>query len=159
MAVKNTLIPKNYRNSNIQVEISFFRNDIENLIEWQQGHDFWWKPQNVGKAKIAGLESGVKINLPNNMAYLNIFYTKMRATDETPGSATKGNRLIYRPDNKLDISTGLKLFGIKLNLNYRIVSKSFVTSDNSKQLPKYELLNGNLGYDFSFINLFRNLWA
>lgn len=128
----------------IQVEFSYFSNHINDLINWQEGADKWWKPQNISEAKISGLESSVKFRLPQNLAYLNIFHTWMKAIDRTQNSSTEGKHLPYRPDSKLDIIAGIKVRSVMANLNYRIVSKSYTQKDNLVELSGYELLNGNI---------------
>lgn len=133
----------------VQAELSYFNHEIKNLISWGPGPDgVVWMPLNIGKARTRGIETSIKYRLPQNIAYLNIFHTWMKAIDQTPNSLTNGKRLIYRPDSKLDILAGTKIGSLMLNLNYRIVSKLFTTTDNSKEkeLPGYKLLNGNIGY-------------
>ena len=127
--------------------VSFdFDNNINDLIAWGADDFGIFMPLNIGQARIKGIEAGMKLNIFQDITYLNIFHTWMKATDETENSAIKGNQLIYRPENKLDVIGGLKLGEFSINLNYRAVSKRFITSDNSMTLPKYQLLNGNIGY-------------
>lgn len=136
-----------------QTELNYFISNIKDLIEWSPSFSGVWMPLNVGKAKISGLESGFEIRLQKNLAYLKIFHTWMKATDNSPDSPNKGNRLIYRPDRKLDISAGLNLSPITMNVNYRIVTKRFTSSDNSNTLPQYRILDGNIGFSFSVVGL------
>jgi len=129
-----------------QVEINYFNNSIEDLISWGSHNMGIWMPLNIGKAHISGIETGVKFRLPNEIAYLDIFHTWLKATDETPNSSTKGKRLIYRPNNKLDIQIGSAMKRFSINLNYLLVSKRYIFADNSSSLSDYNLLNGNVGY-------------
>lgn len=140
------------KNTNfIQAEISYFNNDVNSLIAWGPDDNGIWMPLNIGDARIRGIETGARFSLPQDLFYVNVFYTWMKATDETANSLTEGKRLIYRPDNKLDIKTGIKIKGISLNINYRIVSKRYTSTDNSQELPNYQLLNGNIGYTLSIL--------
>jgi outer membrane cobalamin receptor len=129
-----------------QFEINYFTNAIQDLISWGTDEMGIWMPLNIGEATISGFEAGVKIRLPRELAYLEIFHTWMQATDETPNSATNGKRLIYRPDNKLDLQIGSTVQNFSINLNYRLVSKRYIAADNSSSLPGYQLLNGNINY-------------
>ncbi len=129
-----------------QVEINYFKNAIEDLISWGTDNLGIWMPFNIGKAHISGIETGVKFHLPNDITYLEIFHTWLKATDETPNSVTKGKRLIYRPDSKLDIQIGSSMNRFSINLNYRLVSKRYILADNSGSLSNYNLLNGNISY-------------
>ncbi len=128
----------------LQLEVMYFNNHIEDLIQWQAGSDYVWRPTNVGEANITGIESGFKVRIPGDWAYINIFYTKMKATDETDNSLSKGKRLIYRPDDKWDFLIGTHIGILNLNLNYRIASRSYTDADNSKSLDGYQTLNANV---------------
>ena len=130
-----------------QIETVYFHNDFEDLILWAPGDDSKWTPHNMGRAIIQGLENTLTLRLPNNRTYVTISHTQMKATDETPNSTNNGNRLIYRPDTKIDISAGVNAGPIFVNLNYRIVGKRFTNPDNSEELSEYSLLNGNIGGD------------
>jgi outer membrane cobalamin receptor len=128
----------------IQAELTWFSNRMQDMIEWQPGPDYVWRPTNVGKAEVTGLESSIKFRLPFQKAYMNIYYTRMKATDETEGSANKGKRLIYRPDNKCDIIAGIKQGILSANVNGRLVGKSYTTADNSASLGSYLILGANI---------------
>ncbi|MBN2356157.1 TonB-dependent receptor [candidate division KSB1 bacterium] len=136
------------RNALIRFESTYFHNEIENLIVWTSDEEMWWHPNNVGKATMRGLENGIEVRLPSNMAYVNLYYTHMNATEGTPDSPNRGKRLIYRPDDKWDIWAGVKLGKMSANINYRLVSKSYINADNSKSLDAYQLLGANIGAQF-----------
>ncbi len=129
----------------LQLEVTYFNNHVKDLIAWAAGTDWIWRPSNVGTAKIRGIESGIQFRLPSEAVHIRLNYTRMKATDETDGSGNKGKCLIYRPDNKWDILVGIKFGPIFGNLNYRIVSKSYTTADNSASLGGYKILDGNIG--------------
>jgi outer membrane cobalamin receptor len=136
-----------YKSSSFsQLEINYFNNTIEDLISWGSDNLGIWMPLNIGKAKISGIETGAKFRLPNDITYLEVFHTWLKATDETPNSATEGKRLIYRPTSKLDIQVGSTIRRFSINLNYRLVSNRYILADNSSSLSDYNLLNGNVSY-------------
>ncbi len=143
------LVFRSKRSSFLQLESTYFQNDFKDLILWEPGDDWKWAPQNVGKAFILGLENTFTFRLPENRYYIIIAHTMMKATNETPGSEQEGNRLIYRPNTKLDISSGFNAGPINVNINYRIVGKRFTDPDNAQELALYQLLNGNIGATFS----------
>lgn len=140
------LVARQKSSALFQTEINYFNNSIQDLISWGTDDLGIWMPLNIGQANISGIETGVKIRLPDDVAYLEIFHTWLKATDETPNSATKGKRLIYRPDSKLDIQVGSRVRRFSINLNYRLVSKRYILADNSRSLSDYNLLNGNVSY-------------
>ena len=137
----------------LQAEVSYFQNKIKDLIGWGPDNSGIWTPLNIGQAKIQGIESGLKFSLPKEIAYFNIYHTWMKATDETDNSPLKGKRLIYRPDHKIDLIIGTHFGDLSANMDLRIVSKRYTTTDNSNTLPKYQLLNGNIGYSFALYHV------
>ncbi len=130
----------------IQAEIFYFQNYVKNLINWAPTADnpYFWTPQNIGKAKIIGIESGLQWNSPANVIQFKVAHTWMQAIDNTEDSPDNGQQLIYRPNHKIDIIAGMNIGPIMVNLDYRIVSKRYINNENSRQLPPYELLNGNI---------------
>jgi outer membrane cobalamin receptor len=133
----------------IKFGMTYFQNDVENLIDWQMDENSWYKPVNIGKAKVMGAESLFEIRLPNDRVHFNVSHTWMKATDESPYSPNKGSRLVYRPEYKFDITAGINIWDVQMNLNYRIVDKRFTQPDNIQSLPQYRLLNGNIGKTLS----------
>jgi outer membrane cobalamin receptor len=127
------------------VEITYFYNAFKDLILWE-ADGTKWAPRNVGKTQITGLESAMTIRLPSNFLYVKMAHTWMKAVDKTPDSPDYGNRLIYRPDYKFDISTGIDVSPFTVNVNYRVVGKRFTDPGNTRTLPEYRFLNGNLGF-------------
>ena len=136
------------RTNLFQIDLTYFRNDITDLIIWESGPDWIWTPKNVGRTRISGLESGWTFRFPDNRAYLQMSHTWMQAVDKTLSSPDEEKRLIYRPDHKFDVSAGLTLGRFDANLNYRIVGKRYTSADNTTSLPAYKLLNGNINYVF-----------
>jgi len=128
----------------LQIEATYFSNYITDLIAWQPGDDFIWRPANIGKAVVNGVETGVRFRSPGNKFHVSVFYTKMKATDQTEDAVNEGKRLIYRPDDKMDIVAGLNMGRVSVNVNYRIVGKTYTTADNAASLDAYQLLNANI---------------
>ena len=130
------------------VEVTYFHNTFKDLILWE-ADGAKWTPRNVGKTQISGLESAITFRLPSNFMYIKMAHTWMKAVDKTPNSPDYGNRLIYRPDHKFDISTGIDVSPFTVNINYRIVGKRFTDPGNTRTLSEYRFLNGNIGFFLS----------
>ncbi len=141
-----------FRFGHTQLEINYFRNNIKDLIQWLETEPWVWSPQNVGRARIVGIENIISFRHPRNLFYIKLSHTWMKAVDITSGSENKGRYLIYRPKLKFDISGGITISSFHLNLNYRMVGKRYCSEDNSKSLPQYSLINGNIGVN---LNLFK----
>ena len=144
------LLIRRIKASNFQIESVYFQNDFTDLIIWESGSDWIWSPRNVGKAKVTGFENSLFYQLPNNLFQFRITHTRMKAVDNSTQSTNSGKRLIYRPDNKLDLFLGFQLKSMSTNIYYSIVGRRFTNEDNSKELPGYRTVNGNIGTTFSF---------
>ncbi|MBN1754645.1 TonB-dependent receptor [bacterium] len=84
-----------YSKRPIDLSLSFFSNSIDNLIEWRFDEtDFTFKPANVAKASILGLESRIIISL-NDDIKSSINYSYLSAKDD------QGEYLQYRPQHNL----------------------------------------------------------
>jgi len=150
------ILVKKSSKQHLRFESTYFQNDFEDLILWKSDTDWKWAPFNVGQAKISGLENSVLYRFPKNFAHVKVAYTKMKAIDNTPESANKDKRLIYRPDDKLDLSAGFQLEPITANISYSLVGKRFIKDDNSESLSGYRLVNGNVGSSFSINDITLN---
>jgi outer membrane cobalamin receptor len=69
----------------------------------------------------------------------------MRARDLTvPGKAV---RLVYRPDFKLDASAGFRFGAFRFRVQARAVDTRYTRADNSKRLPSYWTMGGNVQFE------------
>ena len=136
-----------------RIEMTYYQNDFENLILWQPNTSWKYAPVNLGKATIKGLENAFVLHLPRDVVSIKIAYTSMKAIDETENSDNKGKRLIYRPDQKIDLTVGFNLGPCMANMNYRYVGKRFSDAANKNVLDDYFLLNGNLSVKISLKNM------
>ncbi len=137
-------------NFSAQIEMTYYQNDFQDLILWQPDANWKYSPVNLGKAKIEGFENAFVFHMPNDIVSLKIAHTCMKAVDETDNSENKGNRLIYRPDQKVDFTFGLNFGVFMTNLNYRFIGKRFTDAANKNSLDRYYLLNGNIIVKISF---------
>jgi outer membrane receptor protein involved in Fe transport len=81
-----------------KLEMSYFYNDISDLIVWFPGAGGQWRPSNIGKVTSQGFEGQVFIILPvdflDGILLFSGNYTLLFATDKTEGSATYGKQII-----------------------------------------------------------------
>lgn len=66
------------------VKFTYFERKIDNLIQWLPDSNFIYSPINIGKAKITGSETEVKL-VPWEPLTWAVNYTYMKAVDETTG--------------------------------------------------------------------------
>mgnify|MGYP001432740353 CR=1 FL=1 len=130
----------------MKLDLSVFRNNIKDLIQWHQGEYSYWTADNIKSVNSSGLESSfsLKSSLNKLAAGLsaNYSYTKASTTaSHIVNDAAIGKQLIYVPANQGNCS---------INMNYRMfysswiatmTGKRYLTVNNSDYLPGYMLNN------------------
>jgi len=135
----------------VLLSVTWFHNDIDNMIDWQWTGPGMYDGQyfNVNKAQTEGWETGLSIT-PLTWLTFNVHYTYTEAKNKTEGSATYDKYLIYRPRH-----TGGAYLNIKptdklnVNLNAQYVGKRYRTTDNGEEMSAYTLLNLAASYDIN----------
>ena len=104
--------------------ITFYRNDYNDLINWTEEAGVW-QPKNVNSAVIDGIEFENKIYLINNLE-LDLNYTFLSAKDDKTHKY-----LIYQPKHKLDCSLKYKdLNGFTFEIKGQFTDKRFHCIDD-----------------------------
>jgi vitamin B12 transporter len=131
------------KDSTIKESLTFFKNDIDNLIDWTYTPDgVTSTPVNINKAAIIGAEAKVEMALGDNIA-LKADYTYLNAAD-----ANTKQPLAYRPANDANVTASISLpFKTKINITGRYVDIRY-TGYNS-ELKSYYLLNASISQEFS----------
>ncbi|HDQ45346.1 MAG TPA: TonB-dependent receptor [bacterium] len=134
----------------IGLESMFFTSRFRNLIQWGSEDGLVWSPENVGKARIHGIENTLTCRLPGDRFRLKIAYTRMQSTNETPGSPFRGKALIYRPRHKWDVSAGADWHDFSFQLSLRLVGDRYADAANTpgRKMDRISLWNAELGRDF-----------
>ncbi|MFH1046476.1 MAG: TonB-dependent receptor [Candidatus Omnitrophota bacterium] len=121
-------------------DLTFFRNDIEDMIIWNVDQTNWWRPQNLASAIVQGVEWNSDFALWQKIK-ANFSYTFLYAKDKD-----SDKWLIYRPQHQY-----------KLNLNYhsdsdwtvdyswRYITKRFAVDDNTSVLDHYWVADISIG--------------
>lgn len=136
---------------NISTAVNYFRNDVNDLILWAQNHpEGLWTPSNLAETSTNGIETSANISAFENKIMANIEYTYMEALNKTPDDQTVYDKyIIYRPKNKLDITTTLKLQKLECNLIYHFVGLRYDNPSNTIWLRSYQLVDANVNYRYS----------
>jgi len=135
-------------------EISFFRNDIKDMIQWRPGAFSYWTADNIRRVNTSGLETSLSLNYRHESlsAAFNAAYYFTKASDVT--TETSDKQLMYVPENQINGALQIiyKIFYSTWQANY--TGRRYIAVDNSKYLPGY--LNNSLSTGFR-IKLKENL--
>jgi len=131
-------------NRDVDAEVSFFRNDIEDLIVERIVYgmplpfDIYW--ENVEKAMTQGVEVNLKTRLSDGIS-ARIGYTWLDTEDKDTG-----NELTYRPEHKLfaGLDFRIRSAGLGLHLETKYTGERWEDDDNTLRLDDYWICNASL---------------
>ena len=137
-----------YRKDAFLFKLSFFRNNVKNLIAWARHPDRIWRPSNIDEAEITGYEIELSNKINNNLS-INLNSTIIDAID-----IKKNRKLTYRPDLKFNY--GLRYSDNKINfaIQGRFTDKRVYEYDRITGKPRY--LPSNKIYDAKITRNFGN---
>jgi vitamin B12 transporter len=115
-----------------KASVVYFRQEVEDLIDWQETSPWFWQPVNVAEAEIKGLEAELSAR-PVEALLLQATYTWLEAKD-----ATTGETLPRRPEHRLTLSAdyGTDRWGLRL---WALLVGEAV--DGGETLDAYQVLN------------------
>lgn len=127
----------------LQTDLTYFRSKYDDLINWVEDADLWWRPKNIDSAVIDGIESENKVYLGNNLE-LNLGYTFLRAKNDKTH-----NYLVYQPKHKFDCSlryTGLNGFNIEFRSQF--TDTRFHNAANTVKVKRFFILGIDISKKF-----------
>lgn len=140
---------------NWRIGLDAFQYRLTNLITWIPDANFRFSPQNIARAQVSGLEPALQWSALRERASVRVSYAKLNAKDDGNDELTRGKRLLYRPEHKLDASFSAQCFGATLGASYQLIAQRFVRQDNSLALPGYRLTSVFGNYDIALAGGFR----
>ncbi len=163
MAVGNPdLLPEEARNFDLgvivyplsnQIRTTFtgFHRDVTNLIEWVPGAKGIWRPHNVGKARIRGIETELSSSFHMSKILLEIVsnYTYTKAEDLTGERNRVGKQLVRRPMQKANLQIYMSFKNCQISTTWNYVGIRYTTSANTKWIPEYIVGNCNMLYQLN----------
>jgi iron complex outermembrane receptor protein len=131
-------------------DISLFRNNIKDMIQWYPGEYSFWTAGNIKSVVTAGVEASASLiyAVNNFSSRLNAAYSFTKAG--SAGSDGKiEEQLIYIPKNHANISYRFGYKGIYSIWSANFTGRRYTTVDNSRYLPAYFLNNLSAGSTIS----------
>jgi iron complex outermembrane receptor protein len=134
----------------VKNDITFFRNDISNLIQWRPGEFSFWEAVNLGSALTTSLETGADVSYSSGKADLrliaNYVHTLARSRESYPENYTSDRaQLIYVPENQLNFLFRLNWLNFFASFRTDYTGRRYITADNSAYLPHYAVSGINAG--------------
>lgn len=128
----------------IEADATYFYNKFNDMIAWTMDDTFWWRPSNVNRAVIKGVEANLDFHM-NKALGVNLNYTRLSATN----TATH-NWIIYRPRHEYKGTISYNFIDkANLYLTGRRLSKRYTTEDNSTFLKGYFVMDANCSYNIT----------
>ncbi len=128
----------------VKTDITFFRNEYDDLIEWSMDNLLWWRPNNVSSATVNGVEAEMEYAFRDNLrSKLN--YTYLDTENET-----NNKELIYRPQNLCKlilIYNPSDKWELSATGSYK--GARFADTANDIKLKAYTLVNLHAGYNIN----------
>jgi len=116
--------------------ITYFRQNLENLIIWELGSFATWQPVNLD-AFIDGWEYTLQWDIWPQYLSLHLDHTFLNARDRSGRHTTNDKFLTYRPRHTTKMKIEFRYQPFTLQYFKRIVGERYVTPANTVSLPGY----------------------
>ncbi len=126
--------------------VTWFQNDIHDLILWQPGLGGIWKPGNVGRAFLRGVETELWLGPLARVAQLGWTYTWLDAEDRSGRPNVDGMQLPYQPEHTHRLIARAAAGPFKLDAELVYMSRRYTTGSNTTYLPAYHATDLSVGY-------------
>jgi len=143
--------------ANLELSVTRFWQDIDDIILWRRGFDGRWAPYNVSHAQIDGVEVSTKLSPRKDWIWVEYSGTFLRPINRSGEPNYDGKDLTYRPRYVSKLSSGVKWKGWWLDYSVQWVARRHVRESNSIPLAAegmgpYRLMNVGAGKQVSFLH-------
>jgi len=126
-----------------RAEGSGFWNRVDSMIQWVPGADGVWRPHNVGRARLRGIEISGEAAAGSAVS-VNAAYTFLDARDAGDDPVTGGKRLVNRPAHQLFAEAGTGRGAWSAATGVLAVGEAALTTANTKWRAGYALWHARL---------------
>lgn len=123
-----------FDNGRIKSELSYFYESLKDAIQFVLISGFRFKPLNVEKARISGIELGTEFKINKYLSF-GLAYNYLRAIDKTGKPNQDGMQLVGRPRHKFNLNYACSFIKGRILLDLEYLSGSYLTQANTKYLP------------------------
>jgi len=133
-----------YLFNKFKTDITFFKTDFNDLIQWGYDGIKWYKPDNVSSAKIKGAEIETEFVLEDKLK-ANLNYTYLEAKD-----AESGGWLLYRPRHMYKLKVFYSPFeDWELGVDLIYKTRRLYDGVNDRWLGHDWVINFDFSYDIN----------
>jgi vitamin B12 transporter len=130
-----------YPNQTCRLGFQVYHREVRNLIQWTPGAGGTWRPHNLGRARMEGIETTASVTVPTPIRNLvlegSTNYSLLIARDLTY-TENKEFQLVRRPRHRANGSFIARIgTRIEAGLNIRYTGCRYTTPTNTKCLPSY----------------------
>lgn len=137
-----------WSSARVMTEITFFQNDMEDLIQYVLLSRFQFKPLNIGKARSRGVEWQTSWRCTRWLT-TSVSYTYNEAVDRTNEPLIAGNQIPGRPLHDTFVTARSDFGKWKPFVEYYYLSGNYLTRSNSKKLADRFGFNAGLTIEVS----------
>jgi outer membrane receptor protein involved in Fe transport len=116
------------------VEVVAYDNEVDDMIRFIQNSQWVSRPQNIGRARLRGIETRAQGVLAARWLLQGI-YTRQHAENRSPFSFETGNDLPNAPDHRLRTRANLDALGMQLHYEVSHESRHFLDRANLRPVP------------------------
>lgn len=126
-------------------ELTFFSNDIIDMIQWGPTQFSYWSPSNIARVRTSGLEAGTNLFIKTSKFTVKVnghyTLTSARATRSGSVDIVSDKQLLYVPQNQFNARIKLNFRNLYSSWITTFTGRRFITPDNSQYLPGYIISN------------------
>jgi outer membrane cobalamin receptor len=126
------------------IEITWFEQTTDDRIVFDPTT---YLPVNIGKVVSNGLEAAYHAHILDRLLEVGVNYSLTDARKRNRDYATDSTydkRIIYVPENVVNLSVSLCLDPLTFNVHHTFVGERFITQDDRQSLPAYRVTNANV---------------
>ncbi len=130
----------------ISAGVTYFRNEITDLIIWQPDATGFYSPGNIGKSLLRGIESRISVTPLRGLLRLEWNSTFLDARDRTEVPGEYDSILPFRPKHVNAVSARVDLSDAYIMLTGSHYASRFTSTANTTALDPYTLVDAVVGY-------------
>ncbi|MGD8113399.1 MAG: TonB-dependent receptor [Sphaerochaetaceae bacterium] len=127
--------------SSWSVMVSYFSQNLDNMILWSPSPTGQWSPDNIGEARKRGVDISTSLSFPfasDTRSSVKLKYSYLDCVDMTEGTATYLKTIPYIPKHTFSAFVSLDITErVRTTLSVTYTGYRYLTAENTKIIPSY----------------------